>query len=164
MEQGGLTRADVLRTIRDYLRRDGGQSDKIIVPESGGPFFEYEDEWEEKEEEEDDGYYDALGHAFDDACSRLELIFPPPHRVDEMVERFVRYRNQADMDDRAAVTVRGVLTNVHRERNGLRNDLLAAREATAAAACNEDATRAREVEAVAAHDNGRTNLTQVRNA
>lgn len=38
----------------------------MIVPAPGGPFVEYEDEWEEKEEEEEDGHYGALGHAFDD--------------------------------------------------------------------------------------------------
>lgn len=101
------------------MGQDGGrQSDEIVVPEPGGP-FEYEDEWKDQEEEEDDGYYEDIAHALDDACSRLELIFPPSHRVDEMVERFVRYRDQADMYDSAVVTVSGLLKNVQCESDRL---------------------------------------------
>lgn len=88
---------------------------------------------------------------------------PPPHRVEEMVERFVRYRNQGDMYDCAAVTVRGMSANVQRERDGLRNDLAEKREATAQTVRNEGAARAREAEVAAARDNSRTELTQVRN-
>lgn len=55
--------------ISNYLGQDGGQSEESIVPEPDGPFVQYEDEWEEQEEEEDYGYYDAIGLAFDDACS-----------------------------------------------------------------------------------------------
>lgn len=103
-------------------------------------------------------YYDALGHTFDDACSRFEFICSPTHRVDEMGKRFVRYRNQADIYDCASVTVRGMLTNVQREHDGIRNNLAAAREATAQAVCNEGATRVREAEALEARDNALTEL------
>lgn len=54
--QVAFTIADFLQTINDHLGEDGGQSDEIIVPEPGGTFFEYEEEWEEKEEDEDYGY------------------------------------------------------------------------------------------------------------
>lgn len=37
--------SEVLRTINDYLGQDGGQSDEIVVPELGGPFVKYKDEW-----------------------------------------------------------------------------------------------------------------------
>lgn len=67
------------------------------------------------------------------------------------------------MYDRAAVTVRGMLKNVQREREILWNDLAAAREATAETVRNEGAARAREAEAVVACDNDRTELTQVCN-
>lgn len=53
---GAFNRAEVLRTISDYLGRYGAQSDEIVVPEPGGPFVEYEKKWEEQEEEEGDGY------------------------------------------------------------------------------------------------------------
>lgn len=39
---GAFNRAEVLRTISDYLGRYGAQSDEIVVPEPGGPFVEYE--------------------------------------------------------------------------------------------------------------------------
>lgn len=62
-----------------------------------------------------------------------------------MVERFVLYVNQADMYTCAAVTVRGMLTNVQGEFDGLRNDLSTTRQVTAQAARNEGAARMREV-------------------
>lgn len=37
-EQGAFTRTKVLRTISDYLGWDGGPSDEIVVPETGGYF------------------------------------------------------------------------------------------------------------------------------
>lgn len=50
-EQGAFTRAKFLWTISDYIGWDGGHSDEIIFPKSGGPFFEYKYEGEEQEEE-----------------------------------------------------------------------------------------------------------------
>lgn len=95
---------------------------------------------------------------------RFELIFPPPNCVDEMVERFFHYRDQADMYDPAAVTLSGLLlTNVRRERDGLRNELAAAREETAQAIRNEGVARAREMEETVAPDNDRNELVPVRN-
>lgn len=43
-EQREFTRAEVIRMISYYLGQDCGQSDKIVVPEPGGPFVEYEEE------------------------------------------------------------------------------------------------------------------------
>lgn len=68
------------------------------------------------------------------------------------------------MYDRAVVPVHGMLTNVHLERNRLRKDFEAAREATAAAVRNECLACARETEAVAARDNTRTQLMKVLNS
>lgn len=68
------------------------------------------------------------------------------------------------MFDRAVVTVCGMLWNVQRQSDSLRNDLVAARVVTAAAVRNQRAARAREAEALSAWDNVRTELTQVRNS
>lgn len=80
-----------------------------------------------------------------------------------MVEWSVRYQNEADMYECVEVTVRGILKNLQLECDGLRNDLAAAREAKAEAVSNEGAAHAREAEALAAHDNARTELTNLRN-
>lgn len=63
------------------------------------------------------------------------------------------------MYDLAVVTVCGMLKNVQRERNSLRNELAAARKKTAPAVRNEGAARSREAEAVTSCDNVRTDLT-----
>lgn len=76
-----------------------------------------------------------------------------------MVELFVRYRNHADMYDRAVVTVREMLRNLQRELDGLRKDLAVAREETSQAFCREGAVRARDAEVLSVHYNARTELT-----
>lgn len=80
-----------------------------------------------------------------------------------MAERFVRYRDQADIYDGAAVTVRGTLTNVQPERDWIRNEFAATREVTAQAVSDESAARLRGAEVVASRDNARTELAQVPN-
>lgn len=77
-----------------------------------------------------------------------------------MVKRFVE-QDQADMYDRAVVTVRGLLTKWQLERDGLRNKLAASNKGTAQAVLNEDA--ARNSELVAACDSSFIALAQVRN-
>lgn len=105
------------------MGRDGGHSDEIGVPKPGVAFVEYKDEWEDQEEEEYYGYYDALGHSFEDSCARFEL--KPPYTVEEMIERFVRYQYQADMYNRAEFTVRVLLTNVQCKRDELTGSVTA---------------------------------------
>lgn len=107
-----FTRVYVLQTVNDLLRRDDCQPDATDVRDLGGQFVKSEDEWEEQKEDEDDNYYDVLGHAFGNECVLLELICPPLNRFDEMVERFVSYRDQADMYDRVVVTVGVFYANV----------------------------------------------------
>lgn len=80
-----------------------------------------------------------------------------------MVERFVSYRNQADVYNSAAVMVRGLLTNVQPERDLFRNYLSSAREAPTAKFRNESDARAYEPDVVSARDNFRTELAQMRN-
>lgn len=126
-------------------------------------FVEYEDEWEKQQEEEEHGYYEAVWYALDDACSRFELICTASHRVDEMVDGFFGYQNQAEMYDRAAVAVREMLTNVQLEQDSLRNDMAAAQEAKAAAVLNEGVARTCEAEGIETRDNVRTELGQVCN-
>lgn len=53
------------------------------------------------------------------------------------------------MYDRAAVTVRELLSKFQLQRYGLRNELAGALEETSKAACNECVARVREVDAVA---------------
>lgn len=43
--QCAFNRAEVMPKINDHLGQNGCQSDEIVVPEPGGPFIEYEDEW-----------------------------------------------------------------------------------------------------------------------
>lgn len=57
-----------------------------------------------------------------------------------------------------------MLSNVQRESDSLWNDLVAAREAMAAAVRNEVAARARQVEEVTEHENVWTELAQVPNS
>lgn len=90
LEKGAFNRAGVLRKINDYFGQDGGQSDENVVPEPCGTFVKYDDELEEQEEDEEDGYYDP-NYTFDEACLHLDLICPPQHRFDKMVERSFRY-------------------------------------------------------------------------
>lgn len=47
------------------------------------------------------------------------------------MEWLVRYLGRAEMYDLVAVTMRGLLTNVKRERDGFQNGLTVAREAMA---------------------------------
>lgn len=72
-----------------------------------------------------------------------------------MVERLVRYLDQAYTYNSEAVTVCGLLRNVQCKGDGLRNDLDAALESKAQVGCNEFAARANETEVVAARDNAR---------
>lgn len=107
-----FTWAEVLRTINEHFGHDGSQSNEIVVPEPGGTFIEYEDECEDLKEYEEDRYYDEVLHTFGDACAHFELFYPPSYRIDYMMERFIPYREQAEMYDSAAVMERGVLANV----------------------------------------------------
>lgn len=56
-----------------------------------------------------------------------------------------------------------MLKNVELERNGIRNDLAAAREVTAHVVRNEDAARALEYEVVVLREHSRTQLAQLPN-
>lgn len=110
--QSAFNRTEVWRTSNEYLGQDGVLSDEGIVSDPGSPFVKFQNESKDQEYGEEDGFYDTLKHALGDACSCFELICQPHHLVNKMVERCFRYQDQADMYDRAAVTVRGLLTNV----------------------------------------------------
>lgn len=89
------------------------------------------------------------------------MICPPLHRVDEMIERFVRNRNQPDMYDHVSVTVGGMLTKGHRESDVFRNDLAPVQESTAKEVPNQGHARTLEAEEVSARDNSWTELLKV---
>lgn len=108
-------------------------------------------------------YYDDIGHVFGDVCVRFDLVCLPPNRVDEMVQRLVRYRGQADNYDGTVVSVRGMLENVQFKHDGLRNKLAEAREEMAQAVRIEGEAREGETEAFAVRYNAQSKLTQVRN-
>lgn len=92
-----------------------------------------------------------------------------------MVQRFVRYRDQAYYLDRMSVTVPTLATNIGCERDALLIELVGARSSVAdmtrqldeyrarepAAIADRDAVRAREVEAVAERDSSRADLGRV---